>query len=287
MSLAFGTIAFVGFSVIKSNRHMSEVASLQAANGGAVQQASILDKKAFEDMKNGMTASVESISEVYVGGKMFSCSDEHITGHCKYKNETTLHEPRHTYGDWKNPIIYATDDRKFQIIEYKDESWLCPSQHVTELSCTEGVTLRKTCNKGEYNKEVIDPHTKNVYFICGKCPVGHYQNDDKFMGTQCKNCPGGTWVDFEGAAEFDRCKPRNDNDHAKDMPKQSELTDNNNGPVIQHASAAGAHVNVALEHKLQVATPKLSITPKVERVGITSVTNAGTIVEAKEIDVKK
>lgn len=71
------------------------------------------------------------------------------------------------------------------------------------------------------------------------------------------------------------------------MPKQSELTDNNNGPVIQHASAAGAHVNVALEHKLQVATPKLSITPKVERVGITSVTNAGTIVEAKEIDVKK
>lgn len=295
VSIAFSSITFVGTSIIKSNRHLSEVAALQAANGKAVQEASALDKTAFDDLtKNGMTASIESISEVYVGGKMFSCSDEHITGHCKFKNETALHEPRETYGDWKHPIIYATDDRKYQIIEYKDESWMCPSQHVTELSCTEGVTLRKTCNKGEYNREVVEPTTKKVYFVCGKCPVGHYQNDDNFMGTQCKNCPGGTWVDFEGAAEFDRCKHVDEDAHAKDMPKQSELTDNYNGPskvvptgVTDAHAAADTHRNVALEHKLEVATPKLAVKQKVERVGITEITNAGTVVTAKEVDTKK
>ena len=104
-AIAFGSIAFVGTSILKSNRHMSEVAALEVAAKGNIPRVTVLNEHAFQALKEGSVASIESITDVYVEGKMFSCSDEHITGHCKYKNETTLHEPRNTYGDWKNPII--------------------------------------------------------------------------------------------------------------------------------------------------------------------------------------
>lgn len=300
-AIAFGSIAFVGTSILKSNRHMSEVAALEVAAKGNVPRVTFLNERAFQALKEGSVASIESITDVYVEGKMFSCSDEHITGHCKFKNETVLHEPRELYGDWKNPIIYSTDDRKFQIVEYKDESWMCPSQHITELSCREGVTLRKMCNKGEYNKEVIDPKTNQVYFICGKCPVGHYQNDNNFMGTQCKNCPGGTWVDFEGAAEFDRCKRKEEykNAHAKDMPLEAEIPDVSQHPrqhvsndsSSQNPEAAASKLNVKDDHIFRSAESKVTNAGTVfevkdkKRVGVRTVTNAGTIVEAKEIEV--
>ena len=284
VSIAFGCIAFVGSGVIRSNQYRSEVAALEVTNGKGSPHVSALSPQAFDALKNGETAAIEAVTDVYVDGKMFSCSDEHVTGHCKYKNESILHEPRHTYGDYKNPIIYATDDFKYQIVEYKDESWMCPSQHISELSCTEGFTLRKACNKGEFNSEIVNPETKAVYFICDKCPVGHYQNDDKFMGTQCKNCPGGTWVDFRGAAEFDRCKRNEEtkDQHAQDMPKEDEVPDATKPPILHIPDN-----NTAAEHKLLAATPKLESIGGVQRVATTVVNNAGTVVTAKEVDVKK
>merc|ERR1711998_530636 len=76
-------------------------------------------------------STIQTISDVMVNGVLFSCGDEHITTHCKHMEEEALHDPvKDSSG---NPIVYTTLDYKFQIIEYKNHSWMCPALHVSEV----------------------------------------------------------------------------------------------------------------------------------------------------------
>jgi len=169
-------------------------------------------------------STIQTISDVMVNGVLFSCGDEHITTHCKHMEEEVLHDPvKDSSG---NPIVYTTLDYKFQIIEYKNHSWMCPALHVSEVSCTKGEGIRKACHKGEFNYEII-PEGGNMqfYYICAQCPEGTYQNDDKFMGTQCTNCPDGTWVDFVGAQAMDRCKKTDEHHDRVYQPLSQQIPD--------------------------------------------------------------
>lgn len=149
--------------------------------------------------------AVQSVTTLYIKGKRFECANELLTTHCKPTPESMLHEPSNSTK--ANPIIYSTYDLKWLIVEFKNTSYMCPNENINEETCFPADEMRKACDKGEYNLEVIATEYTAMYFKCTQCPVNTYQSDFEFLGTECTSCPEGTSVSFVGAISSDRCTP--------------------------------------------------------------------------------
>ena len=156
-----------------------------------------------DELLQSGNAAEQTVTYIYVKGKLFECDNELITTHCKPMPEVSLHDPSNTTK--VTPIIYSTLDLKYNIIEFKNVSYMCPNDRVNEETCVPKDELRKSCAVGEYNFEVIATETTDMYYKCTQCPVGTYQDDPEFLGRECTPCPEGTWVNFVGAVSVDRC----------------------------------------------------------------------------------
>lgn len=203
--LCLASLACITASVGSRLHRMSLQVSSSADNMIASAYFDSLSSSSQQELDTTGDTAVQSVTTLYIKGKRFECANELLTTHCKPTPESMLHEPSNSTK--ANPIIFSTYDLKWLIVEFRNTSYMCPNQNINEETCFPADELRKACDKGEYNVEVIATEVSAMYYKCSQCPVNTYQSDYEFLGTECTPCPEGTSVNFVGAISSDRCTP--------------------------------------------------------------------------------
>jgi len=189
-TMFYVSIAFIG-ATIKRKASMQQL-DLEEDSMGTVELSNATG-----------IASMQTVQIVYVQDALFYCENDHVTSHCREMN--VLHKSSLSTNN--DAVIYDSLDGQHQLVEFKNVSYICPSNHVTETKCSRTApNNRKICDRGQYNLETVPVQAGELpYHVCKQCPTGTYQPDGLFLGNKCSTCPRGTWVSFTGAISIDRC----------------------------------------------------------------------------------